>query len=167
MTERLNCVLKPNVNAYRIQHDTRYKHGLWVLTVNGVTIAHGPKGKINGLMRALNDTEIDVPELEKVKPAPVGNVETATVMDYSEYEHLVHETYGNRAYEMAPDEEWNNYESHSFEFTKKESLDDYDTKKLNELKAGKSSMGITRITMQDMVNRDILPLGKYIIHISW
>lgn len=61
---------KDNVYTYRMQSDPRYKFGLYVLSVNGETIAHGPKGKINALMRLLNDSEIDVPEAEK---APVNN----------------------------------------------------------------------------------------------
>jgi len=158
---------KENVTAFRMQYHPMFRYGLWTLNVNGVTIAHGPKGKINAIMRLLNDSEIDVPEGEKAPVNNVGTTKTVVEMDYREFEYHVKETYGV-AYEYACSEELNNYTSKTYDYSTKKPLDEYDAKRLAQFMVSKGdSMMIAHVLFQDMVNKGVLQPAEYLVQLSW
>ncbi len=89
-----------------------------------------------------------------------------TEIDYHELDALINKFYGITSYNCVAVEEWNNDEDHSFSF-EKESLDEYQEKEIEEIKASKLPMYSVSTVMQDLVNNDILPEGNYLISICW
>jgi hypothetical protein len=94
---------------------------------------------------------------------------TVVEMDYIELEELVQKTYGlKKRWSFVADQELNNDSCQSFDFTEKEELEEFDKADL-ELFIAKDGFKnwMAPILMQDMVNRDILPLGNYVIEVCW
>ena len=85
--------------------------------------------------------------------------------DYNEVEKLIKEKL-NIEYEILAGEECSNYSAKRFVIRKKP-LDDYDSSKLEELKAGKHPNYCTDILLQVLVNEGHLEPGTYIIDCSW
>ena len=100
----------------------------------------------------------DKPELE---------VEQKTVfkVDYNDLDDFISEVYGHR-YEIVADEELSNYSSKEFDI-KKEVLDDYDSKSLQEfIDDGKGQFN-ARLILIDLCNKGLIEEGDYIIKIYW
>ena len=94
---------------------------------------------------------------------------TRIEMDYSELEALVQKTYGlKKRWSFVADEECGNDSSHTYSVMEKEELDEFDKEDLAEFiaKDGFKPYMTSRL-MQDMVNRDILEPGNYLIEVCW
>ena len=86
-------------------------------------------------------------------------------LDCYEFNDLVKKTYGHQ-YDFIADMECGNDTSHTFKM-KKEPLFDFDKDDLAEfIKTGRYSY-LYHTIFQDLVNRDILPEGNYIIEVCW
>ena len=95
----------------------------------------------------------------------IGKQTIHIVVDYNDLDKLFTDFYGHNV-ELVAAEEWNNYESHSFDVDGE--LDAWDNKSLIEFKlSGNSSVGITRLLLNDLVrNKEIQP-GNYLVEVYW
>jgi hypothetical protein len=86
-------------------------------------------------------------------------------VDCYDFDDFVKEIYGQE-YEFVPDIECGNDSQHSFT-AKKSVLNKWDLEKLNKFsKTGEYSY-LAHALFTDLVNRDILPEGDYLIRVSW
>lgn len=93
-------------------------------------------------------------------------VKTVFEVDYSDLDNFIEEVYGHQ-YEIVGAEECGNYCSKTYNI-KKEALDDYDVKRLNEFIAnGKYQYLSPNVLLTDCCNRDLIPAGEYLIDIFW
>lgn len=79
-------------------------------------------------------------------------------VDYHDLEQFIFEIYGEQ-YESVAEEEWNNYSSHEFNVKKQV---DFDKDKTIDIFDG----GVHEI-LQNLVNRDLIEEGNYLISVSW
>ena len=106
-------------------------------------------------------------------------IETKTIhkIDYSAWEKFVQETYGivntgqyHPNYSFVADVECGNDTSHEYNgITKDEANDELDREELEEWKDsnGKKQLWGARTLLLDMVSRDLIPEGDYIISVYW
>lgn len=88
-------------------------------------------------------------------------------MEYPEFDKLVSETLGID-YESVAENEWNNDSSYDFKGIKKEPLDEYDAKRIALHQQGSRTYNLwAYIVLRELVNRDVLPEGDYIIQVCW
>lgn len=91
---------------------------------------------------------------------------TVIEVEYGDLERFVKETYKQKEYSFVAAQECGNDSSHSFSI-EKELLDEYDQKKLDAFtKTGKYGF-INHTVLQDLVNRDLIEPGNYVIRVSW
>ena len=81
------------------------------------------------------------------------------------FEAIVCEVYGKTDFSIAENEELMNDVSQEYNI-KKFDLSGYDQKKLEDFIEGDSKY-ITQVLFQDLVNKDILEEGSYIVNVSW
>ncbi len=90
---------------------------------------------------------------------------TYQVMSDSEFNELVKHTYGHE-YNFAMDNECGNDSQHTF--NKINGVQEsYDIEDLEKFKKTGNSFMITRVLLNDMVNKNILPVGNYLITVCW
>jgi hypothetical protein len=87
------------------------------------------------------------------------------LIDY-EFSEFVSKYYGHD-FEFLADQEVCNDSAHSFTILEKKELDKNAIEKLNKLKNNGIYMSLSRIILQDLVNKDELPAGEFIISVSW
>lgn len=87
-------------------------------------------------------------------------------MSYHEFEELVEATYG-RKYEFVVDEECSNHSNHSYHNFKKDSLDEWETEDFQKFLDIGSYQFLSCILLQDLVNKELIPEGNYLITVSW
>lgn len=87
-------------------------------------------------------------------------------VDYGDFERFVKETYG-QDYSFVASEECGNDSVHNFNVTEKEALDEYDQKRLATFKELGSYSFFNRTILQDLVNRDLIEPGNYLISVCW
>jgi hypothetical protein len=95
----------------------------------------------------------------------IGRKKVLIEVNYDELNNLIRQEYG-QDFHCVSDMEWNNDESHSISLCKKE-LGEYDQRKVDQFKKNGDSYFILYALMQDMVNRDILEEGEYLINVCW
>lgn len=86
-------------------------------------------------------------------------------VDYNDLDQFIKEEYGVE-YESAAYEEWSNYQSHE-KTVQKEELDEFETKELENFKGGKPKHYMIGTILKDLVNRDRIPEGDYVISVFW
>ena len=86
---------------------------------------------------------------------------TAFFVESHEIEKILQDEFGFDEYSIVAAEELGNYMSLEYNLDGK--LDDYDEKHLAE----KRNQWTTRIYLNDLVRRDIMPKGTYVIDCSW
>jgi hypothetical protein len=101
------------------------------------------------------------------KPKLKYEVVTNKVVDYSDWDKFINECYGISHYEVVPFEQLNNYSCKNITAGPKKELDKYDKVELNDLLEGKNVEWITNIVVQDLVNKDLLEPGDYLLNIFW
>lgn len=95
------------------------------------------------------------------------NTKVVHEVRYGDLEKFVKETYGKK-YCFVASQECGNDSSHSFNISEKEPLDEWDQGKLDLfLKNEKAETVYPSILLQDMVNRDLIPTGSYVVRVSW
>ena len=95
------------------------------------------------------------------------NTKVVHQVEYSDMERFVSETYGKR-YSFVASEECGNDSSHSYAVRKKEALDEWDQRDLKLfIERPDSECLRARLLLQDMVNKDLIPTGDYVIRVSW
>ena len=89
-------------------------------------------------------------------------------VDYNDLNDFINTEYGfgPRQFEVVADQEWGNDESHSIILSKRE-LPEYDKLFLEKFKKSEKVSYVLYIILQDLVNRDRLAPGEYIIDVSW
>jgi hypothetical protein len=93
------------------------------------------------------------------------DVKTIFHTDYNPLDSYISWVYG-QLFELVPDQELSNYSSKEIT-VKKEELRDYEQTKLDEfIQTGKGT-GLFYILMKDLANRDLIPVGPYVIKIYW
>ena len=90
---------------------------------------------------------------------------TVIEMDYDELEDLIRGEFGHE-FSVASDLEIGNDSAKTFIF-KPEVIDEYDQNKIDGFKKSGKGSYLLRILMQDLVNREVLPAGNYVIEICW
>jgi hypothetical protein len=86
-------------------------------------------------------------------------------VDWHDFNDLVTETYGHE-YEFAADVTCGNDSDHAYT-VKKEPLDEYHQKRLDEFKATGKYGYLIGTLLTDLVNRELIPEGNYLISVSW
>jgi hypothetical protein len=91
--------------------------------------------------------------------------ETVTFIHYYEFEKIVKEHYGQE-YEFVADVECGNDSDHTYKIEKEE-LSKWNTEDLTEFKLTGKYGWLARTLFQDLVNKDILQPGAYVVQVSW
>ncbi len=86
---------------------------------------------------------------------------TAFFVDANELEKIIVIEYGFKEYSIVAAEELGNYQR--FEVRADGILDDFEETDLTE----KNNMYNTRVYINDLVRREVIPKGLYIINTSW
>jgi hypothetical protein len=98
-------------------------------------------------------------------------METTTVhiVNYNDFDSLIHEVYGNKSYNFAASEEMcNDTMKEVGKIKKGDLIDEDDMADLEDFKLGLNHMEWSASTLlQDLCNRDIIPEGTYHIRVSW
>lgn len=92
-------------------------------------------------------------------------VEFYLTVGYSDFDRFVTKEFG-QPFEFAADQESGNDQDHSFAVTKSP-LSRYEDEHLKEFRVTGRYSFLARVLLQDMVNRDVLPEGNYLIQVSW
>lgn len=92
-------------------------------------------------------------------------VETVYRGDWHAFERLVKRHYG-QDFDFVADEECGNDSDHRFHMPKYP-LDKWEAERLAEFKATGRGTFLSRTLLQDLVNRDVIPEGTYLIQVSW
>lgn len=97
------------------------------------------------------------------------NVKTYRIMTDAEFDLLVMSTYGaDVRYEFVAAEEAHNYCSYTYNNIERgKELDGWDAGKLDSLKNGKWVGSMAYTLIQDMVNKEVLDPGNYMIEVYW
>lgn len=87
-------------------------------------------------------------------------------VDSSDLEDLIQETYKIR-YEMAAQEEWSNDSSHSYNNIdgKLTKLGEKDL--VSFIETEKTEFGITKVLLNDLVRKNLIPAGNWLITVCW
>lgn len=94
--------------------------------------------------------------------------ESVVIMTDNELDELVKKHFPNSNFEFVPNEECGNDSDHFFAVEEKtEERDEYDTWRWTKFEAGEWMPYITRDVLQELVNRDVLPPGNFLIRVSW
>ena len=91
---------------------------------------------------------------------------TYSVFDYRDFEQMVNKHYKPKVkYDFVSDAEVGN-DSCQSHYVVKDKMDGWDKQHMEELKHGEGCYHINYI-LQDLVNRDILEEGHYLIEVCW
>lgn len=94
--------------------------------------------------------------------------ETVTTIDYHEFETLVKKTYpGAKQYSFVATEECGNDSVHQFTIDGLEPLQDYDAKQIEKLETGEHIPYANYTIFQDLVNKEVLQPGSYLVEVCW
>lgn len=89
-------------------------------------------------------------------------------MDDREFDTIVKKAYGLTDYSFGETEECGNDSQHSFSVSKKEPLGDYRRQTIKDIENTKYvPLYCNSDIFQDLVNKDILEPGEYLIKVSW
>ena len=95
---------------------------------------------------------------------------TVHEIDCLELERFVQKFYGiSGKINLVADEEWSNYESHTFTVEKGQDIDQElgDEYWHQLLREGKGTFGITNTIMNDFTDKNEIPEGDYIVSVYW
>lgn len=94
--------------------------------------------------------------------------ETFHVLEYHEFDKLVNEHLKPpQEYEVVPDQEWNNDESHTFSISPDDYSDD-DQKELQEFLRGEVEQWMSpAVLLGELAARGVIPWGEYLIEVCW
>lgn len=95
-----------------------------------------------------------------------AKIQQVIQVDYSDVEIAIQQEYGREDYSLPADMECGNDIAQTM-FISKEELDECDTDDIQDFKDRKKHQWMTRLLMQDMCNRDLIPAGDYVISVSW
>jgi hypothetical protein len=93
-------------------------------------------------------------------------------LKYNEFKKLVKETY-NQNYKFVADVECGNDSDHSYNDIKKtvldenDALDKYEIDEITDFKQNGKYNYLASTLLQDLVNRELLPEGNFLITVSW
>lgn len=90
---------------------------------------------------------------------------TVFSMEYRELEQLIEKTYGHM-FEYVADVECGNDCAQTYTL-QKEPLGDYELARVTEFKSTGRGQWIVYALMQDMVNKEVLEAGDYVVEVSW
>lgn len=89
-------------------------------------------------------------------------------LDWHELEDIVNKTYSITQYNFVAVQECRNDSQHTFQVTKQEPLDEWESKDLQEFIAKNGLKEYMNYTiMQDLVNRGVLKPANYLVTVSW
>lgn len=90
------------------------------------------------------------------------------VLEYQEFDNLVNEHLKPALYyEVVPDQEWSNDESHTFSVTEEEYTES-DREEVQEFIANKGlSFTSPALLLSELATRGVIPWGEYIIEVCW
>lgn len=86
-------------------------------------------------------------------------------VEYRDFDDFIEEVYGHK-FNFVADQECSNDSEHTFEVVKAE-LDEYDEEELENFKFHAKYERLTYILLTDLVNRDLIVPGMYLISVSW
>ena len=93
--------------------------------------------------------------------------EMYNVLTDVEFDQIVNDHYNPIInFESTVTDGYKNNSDHTFEIEKDE-LSDYDTDKLNKVISGQPVHLMVGIILQDLINKDVLPEGRYLIEVYW
>lgn len=92
-------------------------------------------------------------------------VEKYYVVDYLDLEKEIEATYG-RNFNVTADLECANDTTHSF-VVKRKPLSKWDEKELRRFVNGENPSYILHTLMQDLVNREAIPAGNWLVEVYW
>jgi hypothetical protein len=93
----------------------------------------------------------------------LGEKKTAIHCDYGAVEKIIQEEYDNPNWQIAVEEECGNDVTLEFNVKKGENTDDWEQSVLKE----KDWAYNTRIFLNDLADRYVIPEGLYLIRVSW
>ena len=99
--------------------------------------------------------------MEKLKT----EIKTIIELDAFDLEKFINKIY-EIDFELFASEEWANDTSYTFR-VRKEPLGKYDIEKLSKVMNGKFEHCMIRTFLQDLVNKDHISEGEYLIKVSW
>lgn len=89
-------------------------------------------------------------------------------IEYYEFEQIVKRVYGATKYSFVATEECGNDSDHSFDVSNKEALDEWEMKSIAEFIEKKGLKTYVNYTLfKDLVNRDELEPGQYLVTVCW
>lgn len=96
----------------------------------------------------------------------IGKEQTFIVIDFCDWDDFVKEQYPDCDYEIAFNDDINVDGLYKYDVFKKTLT--YDSlMRIDNFKSGKFCWYITEDILQDLVNNDVIPEGKYLIDITW
>lgn len=90
---------------------------------------------------------------------------TVHLVDYNDLESTVKREYGYE-WSFVADQECNNDSAQTFLGRERE-LDNWERERLNNFITTGAGTFLFHSLMQDMINRNVLPEGEYVIKVSW
>jgi hypothetical protein len=94
--------------------------------------------------------------------------EKIITMDYHEFEMLVKKHFGVTNYNFVATQECSNDTSHRFNIDELEPLNTYDAKSLKEfIDSNGTKSWVNYILFQELINREVLLPGKYLVEVYW
>jgi hypothetical protein len=92
--------------------------------------------------------------------------ETVHTVDYNDLDNFILAEYGQR-FDVVADLESGNDSQHVISIPKKIALDEYNLNALGRfIKEGTGSY-LTQVLLQDLVNKNRIPIGDYLIEVCW
>lgn len=89
-------------------------------------------------------------------------------VNYNDFEKFVQSTYNVENYEFASSEECSNDTAHTSSNVVKKPLDKWTQGDLDKfINENGNRQYMMHTLLQDMVNRDLIPEGNYVINVSW
>lgn len=95
---------------------------------------------------------------------PIENKQIKLI-DFSDWDYFVQQTYGNDKYEIVSDQGYTESGIRSFKCVSKAPINDFVNDAFEEFKGGINRKYVTETILQDLVNRDILTPGEYYIQV--
>lgn len=89
-------------------------------------------------------------------------------VDCYDFQEFVCEVYGVTGFNFAASEESGNDTSHEFTARAKSDWASYDEDDLAEFKSSNGTRNfVTHLLMDDLVRRELIPTGNYVVRVSW
>lgn len=88
-------------------------------------------------------------------------------IDYGNLDEFVQEVYNNPSFSCVESDELRNDQQKTYVIHGKSELGEWDQKAIKELESGQTPSYVTATILQDLVNKDLIPPGSYLLFVCW